>query len=77
MQDNGTPHVAGMCQQFLKDEDIDAMDWPMQHLVAPQTLQELADSFALVWEDISQKTILCFSTLILRVMINGNIYGLK
>uniref|UniRef100_A0A8C5MJU2 Tc1-like transposase DDE domain-containing protein n=1 Tax=Leptobrachium leishanense TaxID=445787 RepID=A0A8C5MJU2_9ANUR len=22
------PHVAGVCQQFLQDEGIDAMDWP-------------------------------------------------
>ncbi|KAI4876386.1 hypothetical protein NFI96_017851, partial [Prochilodus magdalenae] len=28
MQDNARPHVAGMCQQFLQDEGIEAMDWP-------------------------------------------------
>ncbi|KAI3375093.1 hypothetical protein L3Q82_021608 [Scortum barcoo] len=28
MQDNARPHVAGVCQQFLQDEGIDAMDWP-------------------------------------------------
>ncbi|CAJ0961788.1 unnamed protein product [Ranitomeya imitator] len=28
MKDNARPHVAGVCQQFLKDESIDAMDWP-------------------------------------------------
>ncbi|KAL0194495.1 hypothetical protein M9458_008067, partial [Cirrhinus mrigala] len=28
MQDNTRPHVAGVCQQFLQDEGIDAMDWP-------------------------------------------------
>ncbi|KAI3358631.1 hypothetical protein L3Q82_015047, partial [Scortum barcoo] len=27
-QDNARPHVAGVCQQFLQDEGIDAMDWP-------------------------------------------------
>ncbi|KAL0204673.1 hypothetical protein M9458_002691, partial [Cirrhinus mrigala] len=28
MQDNARPHVAGVCQQFLQDEGIDAMVWP-------------------------------------------------
>ncbi|KAL0148990.1 hypothetical protein M9458_055794, partial [Cirrhinus mrigala] len=28
MQDNARPHEAGVCQQFLQDEGIDAMDWP-------------------------------------------------
>ncbi|KAI4894837.1 hypothetical protein NFI96_004578 [Prochilodus magdalenae] len=28
MQDNARPHVAGVCQQFLQDEGIEAMDWP-------------------------------------------------
>ncbi|KAL0158892.1 hypothetical protein M9458_046968, partial [Cirrhinus mrigala] len=28
MQDNARPHVTGVCQQFLQDEGIDAMDWP-------------------------------------------------
>uniref|UniRef100_A0A803K0Y4 Tc1-like transposase DDE domain-containing protein n=1 Tax=Xenopus tropicalis TaxID=8364 RepID=A0A803K0Y4_XENTR len=28
MQDNARPHVARVCQQFLQDEGIDAMDWP-------------------------------------------------
>uniref|UniRef100_A0A8C7ILZ4 Transposase n=1 Tax=Oncorhynchus kisutch TaxID=8019 RepID=A0A8C7ILZ4_ONCKI len=28
MQDNTRPHVAGVCQQILQEEDIDAMDWP-------------------------------------------------
>ncbi|KAL0185765.1 hypothetical protein M9458_017435, partial [Cirrhinus mrigala] len=28
MQDNARPHVAGVSQQFLQDEGIDAMDWP-------------------------------------------------
>uniref|UniRef100_A0A8C5P7D7 Tc1-like transposase DDE domain-containing protein n=1 Tax=Leptobrachium leishanense TaxID=445787 RepID=A0A8C5P7D7_9ANUR len=28
MQDKARPHVAGVCQQFLQDEGIDAMDWP-------------------------------------------------
>ncbi|CAJ0932136.1 unnamed protein product [Ranitomeya imitator] len=28
MQDNARPHVAGLCQQFLQDEGIEAMDWP-------------------------------------------------
>ena len=28
MQDNARPHVAGVCQQFLQEEVIDAMDWP-------------------------------------------------
>jgi hypothetical protein len=27
-QDNARPHVAGVCQQFLQEEGIDAMDWP-------------------------------------------------
>ena len=27
MQDNAA-HVAGVCQQFLQEEGIDAMDWP-------------------------------------------------
>ncbi|CAJ0948561.1 unnamed protein product, partial [Ranitomeya imitator] len=26
--DNARPHVAGVCQQFLQDEGIEAMDWP-------------------------------------------------
>ncbi|CAJ0968134.1 unnamed protein product, partial [Ranitomeya imitator] len=28
MQDNARPHVAGLGQQFLQDEGIEAMDWP-------------------------------------------------
>ncbi|CAJ0917568.1 unnamed protein product [Ranitomeya imitator] len=28
MQDNARPDVAGVCQQFLQDESIEAMDWP-------------------------------------------------
>ncbi|XP_062865265.1 uncharacterized protein LOC134327120 [Trichomycterus rosablanca] len=28
MHDNARPHVAEVCQQFLHDEGIDAMDWP-------------------------------------------------
>ncbi|CDR18852.1 unnamed protein product [Oncorhynchus mykiss] len=28
MQDYARPHVAGVCQQFLQEEGIDAMDWP-------------------------------------------------
>uniref|UniRef100_A0A8C8GWB0 Voltage-dependent calcium channel protein TPC1 n=1 Tax=Oncorhynchus tshawytscha TaxID=74940 RepID=A0A8C8GWB0_ONCTS len=28
MQDNARPHVAGVCQQFLQEKGIDAMDWP-------------------------------------------------
>ncbi|KAL6457486.1 hypothetical protein MHYP_G00344490 [Metynnis hypsauchen] len=28
MQDDARPHVAGVCQQFLQDEGIEAMDWP-------------------------------------------------
>ncbi|CAJ0924653.1 unnamed protein product [Ranitomeya imitator] len=30
MQDNARPHVAGVCQQFLRDEGIEAMDWPVR-----------------------------------------------
>ncbi|KAL0152204.1 hypothetical protein M9458_051927 [Cirrhinus mrigala] len=29
MQDNARPHVTGVCQQFLQDKGIDAMDWPV------------------------------------------------
>ena len=61
MQDNARPHVAGVWQQFLQEEGIDAMDWPvrspdlnpMEHIwdimsrsVAPPTVQELADAFS-------------------------------
>ena len=28
MHDNARPHMAEVCQQFLHDEGIDAMDWP-------------------------------------------------
>lgn len=28
VHDNIQPHVAGVCQHFLDDEDIDAIDWP-------------------------------------------------
>ena len=28
MHDNARPHVGEVCQQFLHDEGIDAMDWP-------------------------------------------------
>ncbi|KAL0183544.1 hypothetical protein M9458_019240 [Cirrhinus mrigala] len=28
IQDNARPHVTEVCQQFLQDEGIDAMDWP-------------------------------------------------
>ncbi|CAJ0964271.1 unnamed protein product [Ranitomeya imitator] len=29
--DNARPHVAGVCQQFLQDEGIEAMDWPARY----------------------------------------------
>uniref|UniRef100_A0A670ZPY9 Tc1-like transposase DDE domain-containing protein n=1 Tax=Pseudonaja textilis TaxID=8673 RepID=A0A670ZPY9_PSETE len=29
MHNNARPHVAGVCQQFLQDEGIDTMDWPI------------------------------------------------
>ena len=38
MHDNARPHVAEVCQQFLHDEGIDAMDWsapklnPIEHI---------------------------------------------
>uniref|UniRef100_A0A8C8HEY5 Carbohydrate sulfotransferase n=1 Tax=Oncorhynchus tshawytscha TaxID=74940 RepID=A0A8C8HEY5_ONCTS len=72
MQDNARPHVAGVCQQFLQEEGIDAMGWPARsadlnpiwdimsrsiHHVAPQTVQELADDLVQVWEEIPQETI--------------------
>ncbi|KAL0154107.1 hypothetical protein M9458_050566, partial [Cirrhinus mrigala] len=77
MQDNARPHVAGVCQQFLQDEGIDAMDWParspdlnpIEHIwdimsrsihqrhVAPQTVQELADTLVQVWDEIPPETI--------------------
>ena len=60
MHDNARPHVAEVCQQFLHDEGIDAMDWPArspelthsinQHHVAPPTVQELTDALIQVWE---------------------------
>ncbi|CAJ0916742.1 unnamed protein product [Ranitomeya imitator] len=28
VQDNARPHMAGVCQQFLQDEGIEAVDWP-------------------------------------------------
>ncbi|KAI4880650.1 hypothetical protein NFI96_001019 [Prochilodus magdalenae] len=28
MQDNARPHVDGVCQHFLQDEGLEAMDWP-------------------------------------------------
>ncbi|CAJ0948248.1 unnamed protein product [Ranitomeya imitator] len=32
MQDNARTHVAGVCQQFLQDEVIEAMDWPARSI---------------------------------------------
>uniref|UniRef100_A0A8C7RN94 Transposase Tc1-like domain-containing protein n=1 Tax=Oncorhynchus mykiss TaxID=8022 RepID=A0A8C7RN94_ONCMY len=72
MQDNARPHVAGVCQQFLQEEGIDAMDWParspdlnpiehiwdiMSRSIHQQTVQELADALVQVWEEIPQETI--------------------
>uniref|UniRef100_A0A8C5Q6F5 Transposase n=1 Tax=Leptobrachium leishanense TaxID=445787 RepID=A0A8C5Q6F5_9ANUR len=72
MQDNARPHVAGVCQQFLQDEGIDAMDWPARSLdlnpiehiwdimsrsIHQQTVQELGDALVQVWEEIPQETI--------------------
>ena len=67
MHDNARPHVAEVCQQFLHDEGIDAMDWPAsspdltrsihQRHVAPQTVQELTDALIQVWEKIPQENI--------------------
>lgn len=49
---SGTPHMSGMCQQFLKDEDIDAMDWltcsidqHMLHYWLPRTWRMLLLKF--------------------------------
>ncbi|CAJ0920486.1 unnamed protein product, partial [Ranitomeya imitator] len=64
MQDNARPHVAGVCQQFQRD-DLN----PIEHIwdvmsrtihqchVAPQTIQDLADALVQVWEEIPQETI--------------------
>ncbi|KAJ8381365.1 hypothetical protein SKAU_G00021430 [Synaphobranchus kaupii] len=30
LQDNARPHVARVCRQFLDDEGIDAIDWPLR-----------------------------------------------
>ena len=63
-------HVAGVCQQFLQEKGIDAMDWParspdlnpIEHIWdimshhPPQTVQELADALVQVWEEIPQET---------------------
>ena len=64
--------MTGVCQQFLQEEGIDAMDWPvrspdlnpiehiwdiMSRSIAPQTVQELADALVQVWEEIPQETI--------------------
>ncbi|CDQ77605.1 unnamed protein product [Oncorhynchus mykiss] len=72
MQDNARTHVAGVCQQFLREEGIDPMDWParspnlnpiehvwdiMSRSIHQQTVQELADAFVQVWEEIPQETI--------------------
>ncbi|KAI3356476.1 hypothetical protein L3Q82_017692 [Scortum barcoo] len=40
MQDNARPHVAGVCQQFLQDDEgIDAMDWRLPFPPAHQKTQ--------------------------------------
>ncbi|KAI3355590.1 hypothetical protein L3Q82_018418 [Scortum barcoo] len=44
--DNARPHVAGVCQQFLQDEGIDAMDWPAR----PPPLDPTASLFWLLEE---------------------------
>ncbi|KAI4905486.1 hypothetical protein NFI96_001365 [Prochilodus magdalenae] len=71
MQDNARPHVAGVCQQFLQDEGVEAMEWPVrspdlnpiEHIwdimscfIHQQTVQELADALVQFWEEIPQET---------------------
>jgi len=54
-----------MCQQFLHDEGIDAVDWPARSsclvpstdAIAPQTVQELTDALIQVWEEIPEEKI--------------------
>jgi len=68
VQDNGLPHMARVCRQFLKDEGIDTTEGPLhspdlnpiEHLrdtSGPQTVQELSDALVQIWEKIPQGTI--------------------
>ena len=63
IQDNARPHVAGVCQQVLQEEGIDAMDWParspdlnpIEHIwdIMSRSIHALVQ----VWEEIPQETI--------------------
>ena len=69
MQDNARPHVAGVCQQFLQEEGIDAMHWParspdlnpIEHMrdIMSRSIHQrhVAPQTVQVWEEIPQETI--------------------
>ncbi|KAL0147803.1 hypothetical protein M9458_056880 [Cirrhinus mrigala] len=57
MQDNARPHVAGVCQQFLQDEGIDAMDWPAR---SPD-LNPIEHIWDIMSRSIHQRHVACFS----------------
>ena len=62
--DNARPHVAGVCSHFLKDEDIDDIDWlkrspdlnPNDHLWNVMYC-ESTEALIMVWEEFPQDTI--------------------
>ncbi|CDR18049.1 unnamed protein product [Oncorhynchus mykiss] len=65
MQDDARPHVAGVCQQFLQEEGIDAMDWParspdlnpIDHIWDIMSRSIHQCQVVQVWEEIPQETI--------------------
>jgi hypothetical protein len=72
MQDNARPHVVGVCQQFLQEEGIDAMDWPtrspdlnpiehiwdiMSRAIHQRHVAPQTEALVQVWEEIPQETI--------------------
>ncbi|KAI4875704.1 hypothetical protein NFI96_023372, partial [Prochilodus magdalenae] len=69
-KDNARPHVAGVCQHFLQDEGIEAMDWPAR---SPD-LNPIEHIWAIMSRSIHQRH---FSPDLIVKLLQQNMGGIK